>query len=185
MDRSELLALWAQRGQLSYQGEGVTQLQHGWQCARLARQAGASRALQLASWLHDLGHLMTGLDGTPSLRGIDDTHESIGAAVLEPLFGAAVSRPVALHVAAKRFLVATQPAYRGALSSDAARSLALQGGAFSAEACRNFVAQPWARDALRLRVWDDQAKVAALRPPSDKVVLAELTAVMDWVAPRA
>ena len=47
------------------------------------------------------------------------------------------------------------------------------------------LAQPWARDALRLRFWDDQAKVAALRPPSDKFALAELATLMDWVAPRA
>lgn len=175
-----ILALWRERGHLAYDGEGVTQLQHGWQCARLARAAGAGPALELAAWLHDLGHLASGLDGSPTLRGIDDGHEAFGARLLTPLFGAGVGAPVALHVAAKRFLVATRPVYAAALSADSRRSLALQGGAMGREEARRFAIEPYARDALRLRAWDDRAKQAELQPPD--TVLEELHALMRLCA---
>ena len=103
-----VLALYARRGDLAYDGEGISQLTHGWQCAQLALRAGASPALQLAAWLHDLGHLLTDLEGSPTLRGIDDRHEITGASVLLAIWGADVAEPVRLHVQAKRYRVATQ-----------------------------------------------------------------------------
>ena len=177
----EILALYRSRGALAYDGEGVTQLQHGWQCARLARLAGAMAALQLAAWLHDLGHLMTGWEGSPTLHGLDDAHESLGARVLTPIFGSAVGVPVALHVAAKRCLVGSQPGYRESLSPDSVRSLALQGGPMSLAECEDFVARPHAREALRLRVWDDRAKEPGLQPPDEETALEELAALMRRV----
>jgi phosphonate degradation associated HDIG domain protein len=146
------------KGGLSYEGEGITQLQHAWQCAQLAQRAGASPELRLAAWLHDLGHLLTALPGSPTLQGIDDRHEVLGAAALATRFGPSVCQPVALHVQAKRCLVARQPGYLQGLSADSLRSLALQGGPMSAAECTAFLALPHARDAMRLRVWDDQAK---------------------------
>jgi predicted HD phosphohydrolase len=93
-----LLTLYEQGGDQIYAGESVTQLMHAWQCGRLAEKSGASAALQLASWLHDVGHLWVNLEGTPTLRGEDDVHERIGAQVLLPEFGLAVAEPVRLHV---------------------------------------------------------------------------------------
>jgi phosphonate degradation associated HDIG domain protein len=180
----ELLRLYRERGDLAYEGEGITQLQHGWQCARLARQAGATPALQLAAWLHDLGHLASGLEGTPTLRGVDDGHEHAGARLLEKLFGAAVAEPVALHVAAKRYMVAMRPGYLAALSADSTRSLALQGGPMNAGECTAFAASPWAGDAQRLRTWDDLAKDPALKPVSNDAALAALAALMESVSDR-
>jgi predicted HD phosphohydrolase len=177
----ELLRLYRERGGLAYEGEGITQLQHGWQCARLARQAGASPALQLAAWLHDVGHLTSGLAGTPTLRGVDDSHEHAGARLLGALFGVAVAEPVALHVAAKRYMVTIRPGYRAALSADSTRSLALQGGPMSAEECTSFAGSPWADDAQRLRAWDDLAKDPFLKPASDDAALASLAALMESV----
>ena len=177
----DILALYRLRGGLAYEGEGVTQLQHGWQCARLARLAGATPALQLASWLHDLGHLMTGWEGSPTVRGLDDAHETLAAKVLAPLFGPAVGEPVALHVAAKRCLVGSQPGYRETLSPDSVRSLALQGGPMSPSECEDFLARPHARESLRLRVWDDRAKDPALHPPGAEAALEELAMLMGRV----
>ncbi len=51
MNADAIIALYAARGQLAYEGEGVTQLQHGWQSTRIASRAGAGPALQLAAWL--------------------------------------------------------------------------------------------------------------------------------------
>lgn len=178
-DPVELLACL---GHLAYAGEGVTQLQHAWQCGRLAQRAHASPALQLASWLHDLGHLMSGLPGTPTLRGTDDRHEALAAAALQAQFGAAVSTPVALHVQAKRYLVARQPRYRNCLSADSLRSLALQGGPMTEAQCQAFEAEPHAQDALRLRAWDDCAKLPDWQPRSTQAALDELRALMGRVA---
>lgn len=180
-DDASILSLWRQRGGLAYQGEGVTQLEHGWQCARLARQAGAAPALELATWLHDVGHLLSGLDGSPTMHGIDDEHEAVGARVLDSLFGSSVSQAVALHVQAKRYLVATRPAYRSSLSPDSVRSLALQGGAMSPAECLAFSRLPAAQDAQRLRVWDDLAKDSGLRPESPEQAVEQLATLMRVV----
>ena len=153
-----ILELFRAKGELAYEGEGISQIMHGWQCGQLALQAGASPALQLASWLHDIGHLLTELEGTPTLQGIDDSHEHTGARLLDALWGPAVAEPVRLHVDAKRYLVATYPEYRARLSEDSQRSLALQGGAMTLEECLRFQANPYALDAQQLRAWDDTGK---------------------------
>lgn len=181
MDAATIVDLYATKGHLAYEGEGVSQLQHGWQCARLARHAGAGPALQLAAWLHDLGHLMTALAGTPTLQGIDDRHEGRAAAVLLPLFGPRVAEPVALHVLAKRCLVATKPEYLRLLSPDSVRSLALQGGPMPIDEARAFLQRPHAPAAMRLRMWDDVAKSPPLQPPSQAAALDGLLRLMRCV----
>lgn len=153
-----ILDLYARKGSMAYEGEGVSQIAHAWQCGQLARAAGVPAALQLAGWLHDLGHLLSGLDGTPTLHGQDDRHEHSAATVLNALWGPAVAEPVRLHVAAKRFLVARYPNYLQNLSADSQRSLALQGGPMDQVECLAFERQPYAQDAQQLRSWDDTAK---------------------------
>jgi phosphonate degradation associated HDIG domain protein len=153
-----LLEIWEARGHLAYDGEGVSQLEHAWQCGQLAKAAGASDFLQLAAWLHDVGHLLADLPGTPTLQGVDDRHEEVGAEVLSGMWGPAVSQPVRLHVRAKRFMVARVAGYAEKLSADSVRSLALQGGPMSAAECDWFQEQPFSADAQRLRAWDDAAK---------------------------
>ena len=59
------------------------------------------------------------------------------------------------HVAAKRYLVATDPDYATTLSDVSVDSLHHQGGADVDPA---FVDHPWWPDALRLRRYDDAAK---------------------------
>ncbi|MET0517711.1 MAG: phosphohydrolase [Burkholderiaceae bacterium] len=174
----DVIALYERLGQLEYAGEGVTQWQHGWQCGQLALRAQATPALQAAAWLHDIGHLLDGDAGTPTLRGHDDRHEARAAAWLAPLFGAAVARPVALHVQAKRYLVATQANYAARLSADSQRSLVLQGGPMPAAEAATWRRQPHADDALRLRAWDDRAKEPAWGPASRAQALAELEALL-------
>jgi predicted HD phosphohydrolase len=180
---TDIAQLYEWRGGLSYEGEGISQLQHAWQCGRLAASAGADATLQLAAWLHDLGHLMTGLAGSPTLDGIDDRHEALAARALSPLFGPAVSQPVALHVQAKRHLVGSRPDYRRTLSPDSQRSLALQGGAMGAAESEQFLAAPFSQAALRLRVWDDQGKRKDWQPASTGSALSELKALMALCSP--
>jgi [1-hydroxy-2-(trimethylamino)ethyl]phosphonate dioxygenase len=156
-----ILDLYRENGDRMYAGEPITQLEHAWQCGRLAEKSGANAALQLASWLHDLGHLWVNSPGTPTLRGEDDLHEVVAADLLAPVFGQAVAEPVRLHVQAKRYLVASNPAYAAKLSQDSARSLRLQGGPMSPQECAGFESKPYFKDALKLRVWDDLGKKKA------------------------
>jgi len=177
-----IFALYEQGGDLVYSGESVTQLMHAWQCGRLAEKSGASAALQLASWLHDVGHLWVNLEGTPTLRGHDDEHESIGAQILLPLFGPAVSEPVRLHVQAKRYLISTRETYARKLSPDSVRSLQLQGGTMEPQACAAFEAEPFFADAVKLRVWDDLGKKSGWFEDSRRDALEHLMQLMHRVA---
>lgn len=176
-----ILDLYANKGDLAYDGEGISQIAHGWQCGQLAAQAGAPASLQLAAWLHDVGHLLSDLEGTPTLAGMDDRHEFTAAALLSPLWGSAVAEPVRLHVQAKRYLVAAHPEYMGSLSEDSRRSLVLQGGAMTVEECVQFQANPYALDAQRLRSWDDTGKREGWFAVSHAAALAELESLMQQV----
>jgi len=177
----DILALWARKGQIAYDGEGISQLEHAWQCGQLALKAGASPALQLASWLHDVGHLLTDLSGTPTLLGVDDRHEYSGAHLLEGIWGPTVAEPARLHVAAKRFLVARNAQYLEQLSPDSVRSLALQGGPMDAAECAAFAANHHAQDAQQLRSWDDAGKKVGWFARDRQTALDELGALMARV----
>jgi phosphonate degradation associated HDIG domain protein len=160
-----LLDLYRQRGQAQYGGEAVSQLEHSLQCATLAEEAGQSAEMIAACLFHDLGHLIHHLGENVAQHGIDDRHEYRAIPVLEKLFPGAVTVPIQLHVAAKRYLCAVDGDYWDSLSPASKRSLELQGGAFSPVAAANFIQQPHAEQAVQLRRWDDLAKVPNLPTP--------------------
>lgn len=182
LDLAEIARLFAERGGVAYAGEPVSQLEHALQCAWLAEQAGADDALVTASLLHDLGHLLIAehqtLSRSPTELGIDDRHQYIAMPVLRGAFGLEVREPIRLHVDAKRYLCATRPDYFARLSPDSVRSLALQGGPMSADAAQRFADHPWSGDAIRLRLWDEEAKVAGLETPPLKHFLQTAARVM-------
>lgn len=165
--------LYKERGAVRYEIKGrggVTQMQHALQCAALAVQAESADALVAAALLHDLGHLLHEqvVDEVDEEMGVgnDDLHQFKVLPFLRPYFGPAVLEPIRLHVDAKRYLCATEPGYRAALSTGSQRSLELQGGPFDAAAARAFIARPFAVDAVQLRRWDDGAKdTARVAPP--------------------
>ena len=162
----EIERLFRAHGHIEYAGEGVTQLEHALQSAGLAEAAGAPPALVTAAFLHDLGHRLNLQGETPTARGIDDQHQYFAIPFLRGLFPDGVIEPIRLHVDAKRALCAIDRGYHEALSEDSKRSLVLQGGIFSAGELAAFRARPHAEDAMRLRRWDDSAKVpGAATPP--------------------
>lgn len=141
-----------------YFGEDVTQLEHALQCAHLAHAAGAEENVVLAALLHDIGHLVAEGDewGNPD-------HDQLGAAYLESLgYGGTLIELVAQHVQAKRYLTATNPEYLARLSPASRQTLKLQGGPMTPEEAGDFAKHPLFRDALRLRAWDEAAKVPGL-----------------------
>jgi phosphonate degradation associated HDIG domain protein len=157
--------LFASRGHAEYHGEPVSQAEHALQAAHLAERAGADDTLVTAALLHDVGHLLHKLGEDVAERGVDDRHEQLGCAWLRRWFGPAVAEPVRLHVAAKRYLCATDPAYLARLSSASRLSLELQGGPFTPAEVAAFQTNPHAAAAVRLRHWDDEAKVTGLAVP--------------------
>jgi phosphonate degradation associated HDIG domain protein len=158
-------ALFRDKGERAYTGEPVSQLEHALQSAMLADADGASEDLVAAALLHDLGHLLNDLGDTPTARGLDDRHQYAALKLLRGRLPATVLDPIRLHVDAKRYLCATDPAYLSLLSADSVRSLALQGGPFDAPGAQRFIEQPHAADAVRVRLWDDRAKVAGAATP--------------------
>ena len=169
---ADIAVLFERHGHIEYDGEGVTQLEHALQTAHQAEQAGAAPTLVTAAFLHDLGHLLNLQGETPTAQGIDDRHQYFAIPFLRPLFGEAVLDPIRFHVDAKRALCATEPGYYDALSEDSKRSLVLQGGAFSTAQVEAFLEKPHAAEAMRLRRWDDAAKVRGARTPPLQFFLA-------------
>jgi phosphonate degradation associated HDIG domain protein len=143
----------------------VNQRQHALQAAWLAEQTACPDALIVACLLHDVGHMVHDLGDNPALAGIDDVHEQRGYEFLAAWFGPEVTEPVRLHVAAKRFLCATETDYFSQLSKDSVLSLSLQGGPMSAEEVLAFGALPHSAAAVALRRFDEQAKVKGLETP--------------------
>jgi phosphonate degradation associated HDIG domain protein len=160
---AQILALYEARGTGAYFGERVSMTEHALQTAHFARAEGAPEALVLAALLHDVGHLIEPVPDELADWTSDAHHEELGARWLARRFPREVSEPVRLHVPAKRYLCATDAAYHARLSPASVHTLALQGGPMSAPEVVRFQAEPFGADAVRLRRWDDQGKVAGLR----------------------
>jgi phosphonate degradation associated HDIG domain protein len=142
--------------------EPVTALQHALQCAQLAEWAHAHMPLVGAALLHDIGHLLV---ADELADDIDDGHELLAVPFLSTGFGPELVDPVALHVAAKRYLVFADRKYAATLSPASLHSLALQGGPMSSAEAAAYESQPHAMEAVRLRRWDDLAKMPGKKTP--------------------
>lgn len=158
----EISNIFTEKGNSSYFGEPVSQLEHALQAAHFASQEQAPARLVLAALLHDIGHLVEDIAENIADLGVDAKHEKIGEVWLAQRFGPEVYEPVYLHVSAKRYLCATDPNYFSRLSPASVQSLRLQGGPMSTDEIAVFEANRYFREALRLRLWDDKAKVTGL-----------------------
>jgi gamma-butyrobetaine dioxygenase len=154
-----LTELFCRRGAEAYLGEAVSMAEHMLQAAHRAGEAGASDSQTAAALLHDVGHFVDDLDEDAWARGGHD-HAAAGADLLAPWFGPAVTEPIRLHVPAKRYLCAVEPAYFGGLSPASVHTLTLQGGVMTADEVSAFEATPYGQAAVELRRWDDAGKVA-------------------------
>lgn len=161
----EICTAFERRGQETY-GEGISQLEHAVQCAAFAERDGADAALVTATLLHDIGHLLHDLPADVADSGIDTQHEASGSAWLSRHFGLAVTEPVRMHVAAKRYLATMEPGYFERLSEASKLSLRLQGGPMSAPQAAAFADAPFFADAIRLRRWDEEGKIVGYHGPA-------------------
>ncbi|MEL6929880.1 MAG: phosphonate degradation HD-domain oxygenase [Cyanobacteria bacterium J06600_6] len=170
------------KGYAQYGTEAVSQLEHALQCATLAKTDNSTPELITASLLHDFGHLVHNLGEDAAERGIDDRHEYRALGYLNTIFGDAVTEPIRMHVNAKRYLCALDRDYWTSLSPASKTSLELQGGIFSAVEAKEFIEQPYAKDAVKLRIWDDLAKIKDKTTPNLKYFIPLLKTAMR---PRA
>ncbi|MCU1368178.1 MAG: phosphonate degradation operons associated domain protein [Ilumatobacteraceae bacterium] len=155
---------------MEYLGEDVTMIQHQLQAGALAAAAGLAEPLVVAALLHDIGHMVGHLVGedqaVSALAADSDAHHDVaGARWLGQWFGPAVTEPVRLHVAAKRYLVSAESGYAALLSDASVHTLHLQGGPMSPAEVAAFDALAHSRAAVRLRRLDEQAKDAQRDAP--------------------
>ena len=162
----EILDLFQRRGSSAYFGESVSMLEHALQAAHFAQTAAAPPALVVAALLHDIGHLVDDVPSDIADWTVDAHHEQVGALWLARRLPPEVSEPVRLHVPAKRYLLAADAEYFARLSPASVITLKLQGGPMTAHEIATFEAERFHRDAVRVRRWDDQGKVAGLQTPA-------------------
>jgi phosphonate degradation associated HDIG domain protein len=161
----EIIAIFQRRGSAAYFGESVSMTEHALQAAHFAQIAGAPPGLVVAALLHDIGHLIEDVPDDLADWTVDAHHEQIGSHWLAQRFRPEVSEPVRLHVPAKRYLLATDNKYFAKLSPASVVTLKLQGGPMAAHEVAKFETERYYKEAVRVRQWDDQGKVAGLKTP--------------------
>jgi 2-amino-1-hydroxyethylphosphonate dioxygenase (glycine-forming) len=160
---NEIISLYQNHGNEDYIGEPVSQIEHMCQCAGLAQQEGAENDVVLAAFFHDIGHLCEFAFPEKKLWHMDDCgvidHEKLGADYLLSMgFSKKIAQLVQSHVAAKRYLTFSDPAYYNRLSEASKKTLEFQGGPMNEEEAADFEADPLFNFYVLLRRWDDQAK---------------------------
>ena len=154
-DVLELLA----RGEGVFDEPEVDGLAHALQCGAILRvERPDDPELAVAGLLHDIADIAYPNDHRD--------HGVRGGEMIEPLFGPRVARLVAAHVRAKRYLVATDPAYRARLSCRSIETLAQQGDALGADEIAQMEADADLDAILALRRADERAKDPDGTPPS-------------------
>lgn len=152
-----------------YGPEPVTELEHALQCAELAAAESGDDELVAAALLHDVGRVAARQDSVsdtlepeaakkivPGARG----HDAVGISLLSGLMPERVLFCIGAHVAAKRYLCAVEPSYYDVITGGSTHTLKLQGGAMSPDEVAAFEKHPWFDDAVKVRRWDDRAKIA-------------------------
>lgn len=179
----ELLALFERHGARDYIGEeGITQTEHALQCAWAAKEANEAPAMIIAGLVHDIGHLLAfepGGDQLPLLGsfGVED-HEKLGAAWLRHRrVSDYICALVGNHVLSKRYLITKNVMALTELSAASQATLTYQGGLLTAAEMEAFEQDPYFAASLRLRQYDNAAKIPNLRTPSLGYMLSYL-----WIA---
>lgn len=159
---NSIIDIYRKHGQTSY-GEQCSILSHSMQAGEIAKAKGYDNELILAAFLHDIGHLYPleikdkEFDQMGEF-GIE-AHDHWGAECLSQ-FGLSdrITTTVKNHVAAKRYLCATDPEYYNKLSIASKNTLEYQGGPMKPEEVTAFESDPFFKDSLLIRKLDDEAK---------------------------
>lgn len=150
----------------------------------MAKTNNADEETVIAALLHDIGQFLPAAEVQSIAHEVRDMnseddksaggvgrvgHERIGEKYLLRLgFRQKVASLVGSHVAAKRYLCATDPAYHDTLSEASKKSLMFQGGPMKGAELEAWAANPWCPEMCQLRKWDDGAKIVGLEvSPAD------------------
>jgi phosphonate degradation associated HDIG domain protein len=157
----EIFSLYENHGNADYIGEPVSQLEHMCQAAQLAEEEGHDDEVVLAAFFHDIGHLCEFIMPVELMEGVGVLdHESIGQEYLvNSGFSERIAKLVKSHVEAKRFLTFKFPEYFEKLSDASKLTLQHQGGRMNAEEAEAFEADPMFDIYIKMRTWDDLAKI--------------------------
>lgn len=157
----DLFEMIANSGEADYIGENVTQLEHMCQAAERAEEQGNDDEVILGALFHDIGHFCSEYGDEEDMGGLGHiSHDKVGADYLrERGFSERIAGIVENHVEAKRYLCVTKPGYHKKLSEASLKTLAFQGGPMSDEEVEAFEANPYYKDFIKVRAWDEMAKV--------------------------
>ncbi len=162
----ELVEFFATKGIETFEGDRITtQTSHGLRAANIAEAEGGPAAMIVAALLHDIGRIINPKEREITDKGGDAKRKEVARAFLEPYIGPNVTMPIKWHVAGKRYLVATDPAYGKKLLPGSKRNMAGQGGALEDSEAKSFVEQTHAREGTALGRWDDRAKSPDVKAP--------------------
>lgn len=150
--------VFERRGAESYLGEEVSMAQHMLQAAQEAEISQADPELIVAALLHDIGHFSNEIPNSVLMKGTNNYHAEAGANFLADYFPRSVTEPIRQHVAAKRYLCATDPQYLSRLSEASVYTLKVQGGPMNPKEVAEFEKSPYLDNYIRVRVWDDAGK---------------------------
>ncbi|MEP7110574.1 MAG: phosphonate degradation HD-domain oxygenase [Ferruginibacter sp.] len=164
----EILSLYQRYGGEDYIGEPVSQIEHMSQCAQLAEAGGFDKEVILAAFFHDIGHLLEHIMPVGQMDGFGVVdHEKLGAEYLRQKgFSEKITKLVASHVQAKRYLTLKYPGYFDQLSEASKQTLGFQGGIMSKEQAIEFEKDELHPLYIQLRKWDEQAKLEGIPLPS-------------------
>ena len=162
-----IMSVFERNGNENYSGEKVTQLEHACQAAQLAEKDGSDDEVILAAFLHDLGHLLDDIKGTEQMDGYGVMdHEAVGAEYLRIFgFSKKIITLVKSHVEAKRYLCFANKRYFDNLSIASKMTLQFQGGPMTEAEAKTFEANPLKNLIIKMRTWDEEAKVGNLALP--------------------
>lgn len=164
----EIRQLFESQGDSEYYGENVSQYEHAAQAAILAKRQGYDEEVQIAAFLHDIGHLFPAQteEELMEVYGRKD-HESLAADWLhERGFSEKIAILVENHVNAKRYLTYIDDDYYEALSEASKQTLIFQGGRMTENETKEFEQNPYFELIIKMRRWDEAAKVEAMKLPT-------------------
>lgn len=177
---SEIKYLFFKSGNDEYFGEKVSQFEHAAQSLLLAISEEESLDMQVAAFLHDIGHLIeTDEDNPMKAYGRKDHETAAQIWLKERGFSEKIQAVVQNHVPAKRYLCFKRPDYYAALSEASKKTMKFQGGMMSEEEAKEFENQSYFEESLKLREWDDKAKISNIELPSLEDCLEIITKYLE------
>ena len=156
----KIFALYEEYGDEAY-NENATMLAHMMKCARLAEENGYDDEMIVAAFLHDIGHFIE-IKAKRIYKDVD--HDRLGALYLqEHGFPCRIASLVSGHIAVKRYLTFTNPAYYNDLPDAGKVSLKHYGGPMNWDEAIVFCKEPLLSRYIQLSEWDDSAKNAKIQ----------------------